>query len=35
MSIEQILDYQKLDRELFKIEKQLRENSNKQKVITE
>lgn len=31
MSIEQILDYQKLDRELFKIEKQLRENSNKQK----
>ncbi len=31
MNIEQILDYQKLDRELFKIEKQLRENPNKQK----
>jgi hypothetical protein len=30
MNIEQILDYQNLDRELFKLEKQLRENKNKE-----
>ena len=30
MNIEKILEYQKLDSELYKIEKQLRENKNKQ-----
>ena len=31
MKIEQVLEYQKLDREMFKIEKELRENPNKAK----
>ena len=32
MKVEKILEYQNLDRELYSIEKQLRENENKKKV---
>ena len=31
MKIEQVLEYQKLDKEMFKLEKELKENPNKKK----